>query len=204
MDTPVNGYLSDHYAPGVTVAQNAGSHTVEILAALWLAGVAAMLLYALVTSLRLRRQVGAAVETLPGVFLCDELRTPFIFGVFRPRIYLPSGLTAAQQASILAHERAHLRRRDHWWKPLGFLLLSVYWFNPAIWVAYILLCRDIESACDEKVLRDLDPAQVADYAQALLDCSLPRSRVAACPLAFGEVGIKQRIKAALHYKKPAF
>lgn len=204
VDTPVNGYLAEHYAPGVTVAHDAGSQTFGLLTALWLAGVAAMLLYALISALRLRRQVGAAIETAPRVRICDELQTPFIFGIFRPCIYLPSRLTAAQQASILAHERAHLQRHDHWWKPLGFLLLSVYWFNPALWVAYILLCRDIEFACDEKVLRGLTPAQVADYSQALLDCSAPRSRVAACPLAFGEVGVRQRIKAALHYKKPAF
>lgn len=136
--------------------------------------------------------------------MCDEIDSPFILGVFRPRVYLPSRMTEPQLSRVLAHEKAHLKRHDHWWKPLGFLLLSVYWFNPLVWVAYILLCKDIEMACDERVVRDMDTAERADYAQALLDCSRSRRVIAACPLAFGEVGVKDRVKGVLNFKKPAF
>ena len=171
----------------------------------WLAGLALMLLYALVSWLTLRRRVRASVPAEASPFrICDGIDTPFILGILRPRVYLPSGLSDAQRKAVIAHETAHLRRRDHWWKPLGWLLLSVHWFNPLVWLAYVLLCRDIELACDEKAVRDMDGAARADYSQALLDCAAPRTLVRACPLAFGETGIKARIKAVLNYKKPAF
>lgn len=170
----------------------------------WLFGVGAMLLYALVSYVRLRRRVAASLPLEGSVFVCDGIDSPFILGVFRPHVYVPSGLAEPQLSHVLSHERAHLVRRDHWWKPLGFLLLSVYWFNPVLWLAYVLLCRDIELACDERVYRDMALPARADYSQTLLDCSRPRSLVAACPLAFGEAGVKDRVKAALNYKKPAF
>ena len=173
------------------------------LAALWLAGAAAMLGYALLSYVRLRRRVAASIER-GGVWLCDDVDTPFILGVLRPRVYLPSGMDEARRALVVAHERAHLARRDHWWKPLGFALLAAYWFNPALWLAYVLLCRDIELACDERVLRDLGAAAKKPYAEALLTCSAPRHMVSACPVAFGEVGVKQRVRAVLDWKKPAF
>ncbi|MBQ1603374.1 MAG: M56 family metallopeptidase, partial [Oscillospiraceae bacterium] len=163
----------------------------------WLFGVGAMLLYALVSYVRLRRRVAASLPLEGSVFVCDGIDSPFILGVFRPRVYVPSGLAEPQLSHVLSHERAHLARRDHWWKPLGFLLLSVYWFNPVLWLAYVLLCRDIELACDERVYRDMALPARADYSQTLLDCSRPRSLVAACPLAFGEVGTKDRVRAAL-------
>ncbi len=175
-----------------------------VAALLWLVGMAAMTGYALVSTWRLRRRVGESLPLRAGVRLCDGIATPFILGVFRPCIYLPSGLSEEQQAYVLAHEEAHLRRRDHLWKPLGWLLLTVYWFNPLLWLAYILLCRDIELACDEKVVRDMDTHRRKCYSEALLACSAPRRLVSACPLAFGETGVKQRIKSVLHYKKPAF
>ena len=171
---------------------------------LWLAGAAAMLLYALLSYLRLRRQAAASIPITQDSFLCDAIDSPFILGVLRPRIYLPSGLAEPQQSHVLAHERAHLKRRDHWWKPLGWLLLSVYWFNPLLWPAYFLFCRDIELACDEKVLRELTKEQRIDYSQALLDLARPRAAVSACPVAFGETGVRNRVKSALNYKKPAF
>lgn len=191
-------------APAAAAQSQAHSVYLPAAGAVWLAGVAAMLLYALVSWLRLRRRVRASVPLEGRVMLCDAIETPFILGVFRPRIYLPSGLGEAQRAAVIAHERAHLQRRDHWWKPLGFLLLAVHWFNPLVWLAYVLLCRDIELACDEKVVRDLDAAARAAYSQTLLDCSVRRPAVRACPLAFGEVGVKERIKRILNYKKPAF
>ena len=176
----------------------------QVLTVVWACGAGLMLAYALLSTLRLRRKVGASLMLEKGIYLCDEIASPFILGVLRPRIYLPSSLNETQREPVLRHERAHLRRHDHWWKPLGFAVLSVYWFNPVLWVAYVLLCRDIELACDEKVIRDLDLAQRAAYTQTLLDCRRPRAVISACPVAFGEVGVKQRVKAVLSYKKPAF
>ena len=105
---------------------------------------------------------------------------------------------------VTAHERAHIRRKDHIWKPLGFLLLSLHWFNPLVWLGYELLCRDIELACDEKVVKELASGQQTDYAQALLNCSVNRRKIRACPLAFGEAGVKIRVKSVLRYEKPGF
>lgn len=177
---------------------------INILAIIWLAGVGAMLLYGVISYLLLRRKVATAVSDEPGIYLCDYVDTPFVLGFFRPRIYLPSDLNDDCKTAVLAHERVHLQRRDHWWKPLGYVLLSVYWFNPLLWVAYILLCRDIESACDEAVIKAMDLQERKDYSLALAECSVHRFRVLTCPVAFGEVGVKARIKAVLSYKKPAF
>ncbi len=173
-------------------------------AIIWLAGACAMLLYTLISYLKMRRTVTAAVPAGGRVYACDEVDSPFILGVFRPRIYIPSAMEGETLAAVLAHEEMHLKRRDHVWKPLAFLLLSVYWFNPLCWLAFILLSRDLEAACDEAVIRGMDKESLAAYSQALLDCSFPRRRIAACPLAFGEVGVKGRIKNVLNYKKPAF
>lgn len=168
----------------------------------WLLGMLAMAVYAVVTTLRLRRQVREAAHIEGNLWQCDHIRTPFILGVFRPRIYLPSDLNGAARDSVIAHEQAHLRRGDHFWKPLGFLLLTVYWFNPVLWVAYVLLCRDIEAACDERVVRDMTAPDRKAYSEALLACSAPRRLISACPLAFGETSVKSRIKSVLSYKKP--
>ena len=171
---------------------------------LWAVGMAAMVLYAIFSYLRLYRSVKASVDLGQGVALCDYIDTPFILGLVKPKIYLPSGLSSKDAAHVLAHERAHLKRRDHWWKPLGFALLSVYWFNPLLWLAYVLLCRDIELACDERVVREMGISGKKAYSEALLNCSIPKHRITACPLAFGEVGVKERVKNVLNYKKPAF
>lgn len=171
---------------------------------LWPAGMLLMAVYAAVSYLRIHRKVRASIELGNGTYLCDYIDTPFILGIFRPRIYLPSEMDPADAAHVLAHEKAHLKRRDHLWKPLGYLLLTVHWFNPLLWLAYILLCRDIELACDEKVIRNLDIPEKKAYSEALLKCSVPRRLILACPLAFGEVGVKQRIRSVLHYKKPGF
>ena len=171
---------------------------------IWLIGMAALLLYALISCLRLKRRVEASIPVRENVFACDEVQSPFILGVVRPRIYVPSSMKGETLDYVMTHETAHIRRHDHWWKPFGYLLLTIYWFNPLCWLAYVLLCRDIELACDEKVVRALDRDGRAAYSQALLDCSFPRRKIAACPLAFGEVGVKERVKSVLNYKKPAF
>lgn len=170
---------------------------------LWIVGIAAMLVYGIVSYLRIRRRVSVSVCMKDNIYLCDDISTPFILGMFRPRIYLPSDI-GENAGYVVAHEKSHLKRRDHWWKPLGFIVLSVYWFNPLVWAAYILLCRDIELACDERVIKEMDAENKKAYSEALLSCSIPRRMIMACPLAFGEVGVKDRIKSVLSYKKPAF
>ena len=204
IDNAVNPSLSEHFAavPGMSV--NPLYVWTEIAGWVWLIGLGAMLLYALVSYLRLRRRVSVSLCVRENIYLCDAISSPFILGVVKPHIYLPSGLDEVQRQNVLSHERAHLARRDHWWKPLGFALLAVYWFNPVLWLAYTLLCRDIELACDERVIRTMDESAVKTYSTVLLACSMPRKAVITCPLAFGEIGVKERVRNALHYKKPAF
>ena len=204
IDNAVNPSLSEHFAavPGMSV--NPLYVWTEIAGWVWLIGLGAMLLYALVSYLRLRRRVSVSLPVQDHIYLCDAISSPFILGIVKPRIYLPSGLDEVQRQNVLAHERAHLARYDHWWKPLGFVLLAVYWFNPLLWLAYALFCRDIELACDERVIRTMDASAVKTYSTVLLACSMPHKAVISCPLAFGEVGVKERVRNALHYKKPAF
>ena len=204
IDNAVNPSLSEHFAAVPTASVNPLYVWTEIAGWVWLIGLGAMLLYALVSYLRLRRRVRVSLPVQDHIYLCDAISSPFILGVVKPHIYLPSGLDEVQRQNVLAHEQAHLARRDHWWKPLGFALLAVYWFNPVLWLAYALLCRDIELACDERVIRTMDESAVKTYSTVLLACSMPRKAVITCPLAFGEVGVKERVKNALHYKKPAF
>ena len=204
IDNAVNPSLSEHFAAVPTASVNPLYVWTEIAGWVWLIGLGAMLLYALASYLRLRRRVSVSLPIQDNIYLCDAISSPFILGVVKPHIYLPSGLDEVQRQNVLSHERVHLARRDHWWKPLGFALLAVYWFNPVLWLAYTLLCRDIELACDERVIRTMDESAVKTYSTVLLACSMPRKAVITCPLAFGEVGVKERVKNALHYKKPAF
>ncbi len=204
IDNAVNPSLSEHFAAVPTASVNPLYVWTEIAGWVWLIGLGAMLLYALASYLRLRRRVSVSLPIQDNIYLCDAISSPFILGVVKPHIYLPSGLDEVQRQNVLSHERAHLARRDHWWKPLGFALLAVYWFNPVLWLAYTLLCRDIELACDERVIRTMDESAVKTYSTVLLACSMPRKAVITCPLAFGEVGVKERVRNALHYKKPAF
>lgn len=176
----------------------------EIASYVWLAGVVIMLVYSLISYLRLRKKVAPSINTEENIFLCDYISSPFILGVFKPKIYIPSSIDEENIKHVLLHEKSHLRRKDHFWKPLGFLLLSVYWFNPVMWVAYILLCRDIELACDEKVIKEMEKEDIKAYSEALLSCSVSRHAISACPVAFGENGVRGRIKSILNYKKPAF
>lgn len=183
--------------------QTAGGNGIALLPLLWALGFAAMVVYAAVSFLRLHRRVRISAPAGKGIYRCDGILTPFILGVIRPKIYLPSTLDDATAQSVLAHERAHLRRGDHLWKPLGYLLLSVHWFNPLCWVAYLLFCRDVEQACDQAVIRTMSTRQRQGYSAALLACALPHT-ARVCPLAFAEVGVKQRIAGVLSYRKPKF
>ena len=177
---------------------------VPVLSVMWVAGMTVMAFYAVISFWHLRRKVNEAVMFKGNILLCDHVKSPFILGLVRPKIYLPSNIDATAMEPVIAHEKAHLARHDHWWKPLGFLILTVHWFNPLCWIAYVLLCRDIELACDEKVIRQMDVVGKKQYSTALLECNTQRRLVTICPLAFGEVGIKERVKNVLNYKKPAF
>lgn len=171
---------------------------------LWLIGVIVLLGYAVYSYLRVRRQVSEAVWLRENFWICDQVKSPFILGLLKPKIYLSSSMEKAQLPYVIAHEQAHLRRGDQWWKPLGFVLLMIHWYNPFVWVAYILFCRDLELACDESAVRDLTLEERKNYSYVLLSCSMQRRLVTVCPLAFGEVGVKKRVKEILNYKKPSF
>ncbi len=213
VDRSVNAYLSEHYyketdaqiTESVTPAATGGNspHWIDWAAAIWLTGTFGFFLYALISYLRLQERVRESVRLQENIFLCDRIDTPFILGIVRPRIFLPSEMNEVQIENVTAHERAHISRRDYLWKPFGYLLLSVYWFHPLCILAYILLCRDIEMACDEKVIRGMDTEEKKEYSMVLLTCSVRSKLISVCPLAFGEVGVKERIKSILHYKKPA-
>ncbi len=196
VDRPVRDVMTPSTSPLIK-----WTHTAGIV---WAAGFVALLTAAILGYLRMRRTLREAVLWQDNIWFCDQVKSPFILGIFRPGIYLPSDIGQEQMDYVLAHERAHLKRKDHLWKALGYLLLAVYWFHPLVWVAFILLCRDIEVACDEKVIRNLDMGERKAYSRALLSCSQQRRMVIAYPLAFGEVGVKERVRSVLRYKKPAF
>ena len=204
LDQVVNPVISYSFAPEPSASANPLQILIPVSANLWLLGVLVMLLYTAVSYVSLRRKLITATLLRENIYQCETVHSPFVLGILKPRIYLPYDMGEQNLAHVIAHEQAHIHRKDHWWKPLGFLLLTVYWFHPLMWVAYCLLCRDIELACDEKVIAELGNDQRADYSQALVACSVNRRMIAACPLAFGEVGVKERIKSILSYRKPAF
>lgn len=204
LDIVTNPTLPSAAEVPVGVSRQQAQVDFNIYSVLWLAGMAALLVHALVSAGKLKRKLATAILLRDNIYESEFVDSPFVFGVVKPNIYLPMHMDEGTAAHVIAHERAHLARRDHWWKVLGYLVLALHWFNPLVWVAYILFCRDIELACDEKVVKGLDGAARADYSQALLSCAAPKRAVAACPLAFGEGNIKTRVKSALHYKKPAF
>lgn len=200
----INPGFTAAFTPELGVSANPLQVLLPIAAALWMLGAAAMLLWALVSWLRLPGSGYARRYGLrKNVYEC-EIASPFVLGLFRPRIYLPFSLENGERELVLAHECAHITAGDHIIKPLGWLLLAAHWYNPLVWLAYALFCRDIELACDERVVRSLSLSDRADYSQALLDLSRPRGGVRACPLAFGESSVKGRVKSVLCYKKPAF
>ena len=204
VDNRINDYLGDRYFEGVTVPANNGNTIMTILTIVWTIGILLLVAYTVISYWRLHREIDTAVRYKDNIFQSENVSSPFVLGLIKPRIYLPFKLDGQDMEHVVAHEQAHIRRKDHWWKPLGFLLLTIHWFNPLMWLAYVLLCRDIELACDEKVIKGLSNEQRADYTQALVTCSVNRRMIAACPLTFGEVGVKERVKSVMNYKKPAF
>lgn len=204
LNQTVNPMISESLAPNAVGSVNPMQVITFITSVIWMAGIIAMITYTLVSYIRMQRKVREAVLLKENIWLCDHIATPFILGMIRPRIYLPSSINEADIKYVISHENAHLKRKDHIWKPLGFLLLSIYWFHPVLWVAYILLCKDIELACDEKVIRQSGTEIKKPYSEALINCSVPRKMISACPLAFGETSVKERVRGVLNYKKPAF
>lgn len=204
LDQVINPVIDHSLSPAPGASANPLQIWISVMAAVWLAGAATLLLYSAISYWRLRRRVREAVILRDNIYQSENAGSPFVLGIIQPKIYLPYSVDSGALAYVIAHEQAHIRRGDHWWKPLGFLLLTVHWFNPLLWLGYILLCRDIELACDEKVIREMGSEQRADYTQALVSCSVSRRSIAACPLAFGEVGVKTRVKSVMNYKKPAF
>ncbi len=212
LNSAVNPVITQAFAPSPEASANPLQVFIAVAAVCWLVGAAAMLLYAVINYWRLCHRVRTAVlfqECTVGaahvrVYQSEYVVSPFVLGIVRPRIYLPFRLEQNNMEYVLEHEQAHIRHYDHWWKLIGFGLLSLYWYNPLIWAAYVLFCRDIELACDERVVRDFDAVQRADYSQALLTCSVPRRMAVVYPLAFGETGVAARVRNVLHYKKPAF
>lgn len=204
VENTINPALAETFAYQETQSVAPLQIVTEIAGGLWLCGMVVLLILALVSMIKLRLCVREAVLYRENIYICDAVKSPFILGIIRPRIYLSSSLSEEEMAYIIAHESAHLKRKDHLWKPFGYLLLCIYWFNPLCWVAYIMLCKDIELACDEKVIRDMDFEDKKKYSRVLLSCATQRRLVMMCPLAFGEVGVKDRVKLVLNYKKPSF
>ena len=200
----VNNTINPMMTQGVIQSGNIWESVLSVASVIWVIGMAGILLYGIVSYLILQWQIRARIQIQDGVYICDEVSSPFIFGFFRPKIYLPSGLDPETTGYVLLHEKIHLRRKDHWWKPLGYFLLAIYWFNPLLWVAYILLCRDIEQSCDEKVISQMNAREKQGYSLALVSCSQQRRMITVCPVAFGQVSVKTRIKAIVSYKKPSF
>ena len=188
----------------ISASVNPMQNFLHIGALTWLVGMIVMLTYAVATYVFVRKRVSASVKIASKVYECDDISDSFILGIISPRVYLPSGLAGDAKDYILKHEFAHLSRFDHIWKPFGFVILAAYWFNPLCWVAYILLCRDIEYACDEKVTKNIEKSEKAEYCRVLLENSVPKKMIAACPVAFGETDVKNRIKNIANYRKPAF
>ena len=204
INSVVNPVINELYAPEPSASANPLQILIPVAAVVWLTGIVALLIYTLVSFLRLKRKIGTAVLLRDNIYQSEAVVSPFVLGIIKPKIYLPFYISAQDMENVIAHEKAHIQRKDYLWKPLGFLILTLHWFNPLVWLGYVLLCRDIELACDEKVVKKLNNEQRADYSQALLTCSVNRRVIAACPLAFGEVGVKDRVKSILNYKKPAF
>lgn len=204
LNSAVNPVMGQLLSPSPGDSANPLQIWVPVLAAVWGIGAACFVVYTAASYWCLRRKVDTAVLLHDNIFQSENVRSPFVLGIIKPRIYLPFRMNAQDLEQVIAHEQAHIRRRDHWWKPLGFLLLTVYWFNPLMWLAYVLLCKDIELACDERVIKELGGQERADYTQALVSCSVDHRVVGACPLAFGEIGVKTRVKSVMNYKKPAF
>ena len=204
LDTVVNPIITGSFAPKPYASANPLQILIPVCGNLWILGILVMLAYTAVSYILLRRKVATAVLLKKNIYQSENVDSPFVLGIIKPKIYLPFRMDGQNLEHVIAHEESHIRRKDHWWKPFGFVLLAIHWFNPVMWLGYILLCRDIELACDEKVIKEMDNEHRADYTQALVACSVGRRSIAACPLAFGEVGVKERVKSVMNYRKPAF
>ena len=204
INNTVNPIISQTFAPATEHSVNPLEVLIPSLAVAWVLGAAIIFMYTAISAITLRAKIGSAVRLQGRVYQSEYVKSPFVMGIFMPKIYVPFHMDSEAAELIIAHEQSHLRRKDHWWKPLGFLLLTVHWFNPLMWVAYAALCKDIELACDERVIKGFDNEKRADYSKTLLEYSVNRGAVTACPLAFGEVGVRARVKSVLNYKKPAF
>ncbi len=204
INSTLNPIISESFTPHPGDSANPLQIWIPVLTTIWIVGMVVLLIYTVISYAKVKRKIGTAVLYKDNIYQSENVVSPFVLGIIKPKIYLPFGMNEKDMEHVVSHEMAHIRRKDHLWKPLGFLLLTLHWFNPLMWLGYVLLCRDIELACDEKVVKELDHDARADYSQALLTCSVNRRMIAACPLAFGEVGVKDRVKSVLNYKKPAF
>ena len=200
----VNPVISGSFTPAPETSANPLQLWIPTFAVIWIIGMVALLIYTAISYAKVKRKIGTAVLLRDNIYQSENVVSPFVLGIIKPKIYLSFNMNEKNMEHVVAHEMTHIRRKDHIWKPLGFLLLTLHWFNPLMWLGYVLLCRDIELACDEKVIKELDHDARADYSEALLTCSVNRRMIAACPLAFGEIGVKGRVKSVLNYKKPAF
>lgn len=200
----VNPIINASFAPDPMASANPLQILIPIFSVIWLTGIAAFFAYTLISYVKLKRRVSTAVLLQDNIYQSEKVISTFVLGIIKPKIYLPFDISECDMQYVIAHEKAHIKRKDHLWKPLGFLLLSIHWFNPFMWLGYILLCRDVELACDEKVISGFGREEKANYSQVLLTCSINRRMISACPLAFGEVGVKGRVKSVLNYKKPTF
>ncbi len=204
VNSVVNPILEQTSAPQPIASANPLQIQIFILSNIWMDGIIILLLYMLISCFQLQRKVCTAILLKENIYVDDKIDSPFVFGFVKPRIYLPVHINEQELEHVIAHEKAHIRRKDHWWKLLGFLVVTIHWFNPLVWLSYCLLCKDMELACDEKVIKTFSNHQRADYAQALFTCSVNRNRIAVCPVAFGEVSVKERVKSVMNYRKPAF
>lgn len=204
VNSVINPIVLESFAPDPGASMNPLQLWIPLAAFVWIIGVAAMLMYTAVSYILLQRKVATAIRLRSNIYQSENVDSPFVLGIINPKIYLPFDIDRQNVEHVITHEESHIRRKDHWWKPLGFVLLALHWFNPLMWIGYILLCRDIELACDEKVIKGMDNENRADYTQALVACSVSRRSIAACPIAFGEVSVKERVKSVMNYKKPSF
>ena len=204
VDKIINPVLSENFAYSQIGKVNLTQIIFFVASLIWILGAAFILSYGIAEYIKLKRRVAASLPLHGNVYICDDITSPFVLGIVKPRIYLPSDMPEEYTDYVLAHEKAHLKRKDNLSRIFAYILLAVYWFNPLVWAAYILFCRDTEKACDESVIKYMEKADTKAYVEALLACSMHRAKILACPLAFGEVGVKDRIKSVLNYKKPAF
>ena len=205
LDNAVNPVFSAAYTTAeIAINSNPLQRWTFVSGNVWRIGMVLFGVYALFSYVRLKYRMREAVLYEGNVYQSERAASPFVLGILRPRIYIPYGLGEVELRCVLAHERAHIAGRDYIWKPAGFIALVVHWFNPLVWMAYLLFCRDIEFACDERVIREFGHKGKREYSEALLRCSMPRHEISFCPLAFGENSVKSRIRNVVNYKKPAF